>query len=452
MSENYTWTRLSDVYSIPELTLNIEKLEKEFINYDETSLFSQLVNTSQSNKLPYHSWMRYREAYSGDLVKELLKRFPIDLKDFVIDPMCGSGSTMVACNDLGIKSIGLDVNPYAILSSKIKCASFDHNQLKKVNVIKGEIIHDAKSITITPNEFDTDIEKYFNQSNFRQVVALKQVVNNIEDLWLKDFFLFALLSILENCSNRKKDGNGLATRETKVTDCFAQFGNQINKMISDITSYPYPNGDLSKSLLESAKDLNHKRLFSNSTKNEVGSIIFSPPYANSFDYFESYKMELIFGEWSRANEIHNNRKTLIRNYRLGYGKDLNSNFPIVQLLREEIWKKIPLKESKTGKRDGRTRLVPNMLSAYFEDMAVVIENCMNLLKAKGYLHIVVDQSSYLGVPIPTDIIFAEIAQELGYNNIQIIKCRKANTSGQQLKQFPYLKQLLRESIVSVQKI
>jgi hypothetical protein len=66
-------------------------------------------------------------------------------------------------------------------------------------------------------------------------------------------------------------------------------------------------------------------------------------------------------------------------------------------------------------------------------------------------HIVVDQSSYLGVVVPTDILLADIAQQQGLVVDRLIRCRRANTSGQQLNDYPYLKTILRESIVSIIK-
>ena len=67
------------------------------------------------------------------------------------------------------------------------------------------------------------------------------------------------------------------------------------------------------------------------------------------------------------------------------------------------------------------------------------------------MHIVVDQSAYVGIPIPTDLIFGKIGEEIGFTIDSISVCRKANTSGQQLKKFPFLKNLLRESIVNLRK-
>ncbi|GIU51813.1 DNA methyltransferase [Shewanella sp. KT0246] len=447
----YSWLSLKDAYNSPILKQTLENMESQFHGRDETGYFSSLVNTSISKKQPYHRWMRYREGYAGDLVKELLKRFPVDKSDYVIDPMCGSGSTMVACNELNIASLGLDVNPYAVLSTKVKGYKFTTQEIIDLKKYTENILLVATDMEVTANEYDESISKYFNYSNLNQLIAIKSSIKKLCTERYFDFFFMALLSIIEDCSNRKKDGNGLATRETKIVDCFSTFSNQIEIMLQDFQITPHLQNNLSKAILTSAINLDKPDIKQALNKQKVGSIIFSPPYANSFDYFESYKMELIFGEWSKANEIKEKRKLLIRNFRLSYKEDLISKLPIVELLCDELWKKIPQKEKLTGKRDGRTRLVPNMLRAYFADMGEVINKGMHLLKAGGHMHIVIDQSAYVGVAIPTDTIFAFIANELGYEVIEILKCRKANTSGQQMKQYPYLKDLLRETIVTIKK-
>lgn len=449
-----SWRNLDQVYKNTDLSKRLEKLENKYHGREEVEFFEQLVNTSISKKQPYHRWIRYREGYAGDLVKEILRRYPIEESHFVLDPMCGSGSTIVACNELGIGSIGLDVNPYAVLSTEMKSLSFTSDFASRIRSFlkKIELEIDNQENATQLNDFELDLLKYFDRSNLDQLVRIKRNISKTSEKKTEyDFLMFALIAIIEDCSNRKKDGNGLATRQTKISDCYALFSSQVNKMLADYQEAPYPEPPKSKTALLSALDLDSTEFGNVLNKDKVGAIIFSPPYANSFDYFESYKMELIFGEWSKANEIHDKRKSLIRNYRLGYGKELQSNFEIVEDICAELWSRIPEKEAKTGKKDGRTRLVPNMLRAYFEDMSKVIINGMSLLEDGGHMHIVIDQSAYVGAPIPTDTIFAHIADQQGYEVIEILKCRRANTSGQQLKQFPYLKDLLRETIVTIKK-
>ena len=123
----------------------------------------------------------------------------------------------------------------------------------------------------------------------------------------------------------------------------------------------------------------------------------------------------------------------------------------MELLCEEINTAIPKKEKVTGKRDARTRLMPNMLRGYFTDMGKVLENLFEAIDVNGHCYIVVDQSAYVGVIVPTDVILASIAEMKGFIVENIIVCRKAATSVQQRKAFPYLGNTLRESIVCLKR-
>lgn len=400
--------------------------------------------------MPYYRWLKYREGYSGELVKEIIRRFPINNDAFIIDPMCGSGSTLVACKEINIHSYGFDVNPFAVLATNVKCENYNNTDIDTIKLEYEKIIKFTKYNKLTHNEYDIEVSKYFNEEYLNELVFFKRKVMSIRNTKIKDFFTLVLLSIIEDCSNRKKDGNGLATRPTKVTSIRERFTKQYDLMLYDILNYPLNFNISCKAYNESAINI-FEFMSSIKSSSNIESIIFSPPYANSFDYFESYKMELLFGEFYTYDGLNKQRKKLIRNFRITKPSDNIDYNEIVELLSNEITQRIPEKEKRTGVRDGRTRLVPNMLSAYFHDMKEVLINGYNSLSEHGKMHIIVDQSSYIGVPIPTDIIFGIISEELGFKKIEITKCRRANTSGQQLKAFPYLKLLLRETIVTLHK-
>jgi site-specific DNA-methyltransferase (adenine-specific) len=93
----------------------------------------------------------------------------------------------------------------------------------------------------------------------------------------------------------------------------------------------------------------------------------------------------------------------------------------------------------------------NVVKAYFVDMQRVLEEISKVLCKGGRCYIVVDQSSYVGVVVPSDLLLARIAEHIGFNVLGVTKCRKANTSGQQLREYSYLKHCLRECIVCLEK-
>jgi site-specific DNA-methyltransferase (adenine-specific) len=85
-----------------ELYRKLDRVQESYAYADETKLFAKLVNMSSVSSKPFHRWARYREGFNPGLVIELLQRSEVDLnKDYVFDPMCGSGTTVRAANDIG---------------------------------------------------------------------------------------------------------------------------------------------------------------------------------------------------------------------------------------------------------------------------------------------------------------------------------------------------------------
>jgi hypothetical protein len=452
---NADWKILKGIFDDKFLGKYFSNLENEFNVTNEADFFARLVNMSTANKEPFHRWIRYREGYAGELVKEILRRYPINPnKHSLMDPMCGSGSSLVAAKELGIDAVGLDVNGYAVLSSNVKSRRYSQADIKNIE----DSISKFRSVNLatrsTPSApYAIDIEKYFPHKNFAELLKINEWIRRSVNHDVSfDFFHLAFLASLEDCSDRKKDGNGLATRPAPVHDPKERILAQLVLMFDDVKSYSRDEGSSCYSVDSSALELSAAaRELTLKTKRSLHSIIFSPPYANSFDYFESYKLELIFGGFVTADDLKKAKSRLIRNFRITKPKSVQKEIASVEKLSAEILKRIPEKEAETGVRDGRTRLVPNMLRGYFEDMNQVMKSGFDSLSSGGMMHIVVDQSAYVGVPIPTDLIFAALAKDIGYEVTGVISCRRANTSGQQLKKFPYLKDLLRESIVSLRK-
>ena len=54
------------------------------------------------------------------LVREYLRRFELTPEQRVLDPFCGTGTTLVESKKNGIPSVGVEANPAAYLASKVK--------------------------------------------------------------------------------------------------------------------------------------------------------------------------------------------------------------------------------------------------------------------------------------------------------------------------------------------
>lgn len=438
--------------SLPPNIKLIEQMESNYLIENEERFFKNLVNPSLNKEKPYYRWARYREAYSGELVKELISRSKINpKKHFIYDPMSGAGSTLLAATEMGFDSVGNDINPYAVDVTNAKLQHYDN---KSLSVVLDFVSHKkVPSIAGTAHfqRFMQNCERYFEEDHSKVLQKISDEISKISNTKARTLLDAVWLTILEDCSNRKKDGNGLATRATKVKDAWEHFKDSAHKVVEDIKSSPLPSNVLAKNIFEtSLKASAVVKEFSKDSQKKLGAIIFSPPYANSFDYFESYKLEMLCGYYTQK-ELIEARKMAIRSYRKGYGHDLGTENVILNKICEHIKKRIPTKEKRTGVIDNRSRLVPNLLIGYFEDMGKTLMEFSKCMPKGSLCYVVVDQSSYLGVIVPTDLILAELGEKFGLSVERIIHCRTAKTSAQQIKEYPYLKTMLRESIVVFKK-
>src|SRR5437870_3786256 len=81
--------------------------------------------SSEANKLSSddwaaHDWYRFVLSYPPHLVRDYLTRFDASREKHVLDPFCGTGTTIVECKKLGLPSVGVEAHPMAHFASATK--------------------------------------------------------------------------------------------------------------------------------------------------------------------------------------------------------------------------------------------------------------------------------------------------------------------------------------------
>lgn len=80
------------------------------------------------------------EYFLDDHVDEFKKEVFFQKSDIVLDPFCGSGTTLVQANEMGMYAVGVDVSPFNALISNIKVGKFDFIDLQReINKITFEL-------------------------------------------------------------------------------------------------------------------------------------------------------------------------------------------------------------------------------------------------------------------------------------------------------------------------
>lgn len=399
--------------------------------------YGKLVNYSQNEELEYHNWFKYKEGYSAKLVKLLLDEFEYCEGDRILDPFCGSGTTLLVAKNLGLDTVGFDVNPVAAFIAEAKTRNYSINDLNECRMA-------IESLDINNIEAKADkpklsiIDKVFDKKQLEDLLKLKEFINKYKEKNIYYLLKVSFLAILELVSNTKKDGNGIkyikVKRDLDVVQVYlAKLKDILNQVQNNIRTNTFESNVINDTFL-------------NCNSYEINSfrhIIFSPPYANCFDYSAVYKLELWMGDYVLDyKDFKNLRSKAIRSHVNGsLDSNISNDLEIVNWISEKLsnyklWdKKIPL-----------------MLKGYFDDMYKVIQACYDKQEVGGKCAIIVANSCYKGYLVPTDLLLSKIGEKIGYKVQYIEVCRYLKTSSQQQNIHEGLKRYLRESLIVFEKV
>lgn len=413
-------TRLTQTYSI-----------------DEANTYSKLVNFQKNLSSPKHGWYDYKQGYSEELVQRVIKMSNPNFESYILDPFCGVGTTNLTVQSMGYRSIGVDVNPMAVLATTVKTHHYTEDDIIE---LRGRIDNFELPTHEEAIYAGKVIETSFTPEVLSILLKLRYYVEQIKNDYIQRFFRLALISILDKCSLKVKDGNGLKFKKNykEVPDLVGLFIDKCKLMLSDIESVNYEAE--CKCFLGS---MLNDDLFDSVKNEKVGLCVFSPPYANCFDYCEVYKLELWIGGFVKSYEdFEKFRSMALRSHvNSKFNHFIRNNNEDVDIIADlisafNIWNKN----------------IPDMIRGYFDDMELLLKRVYQMLVEGGRCYIVVANSAYKGILVPTDMLLANIAEQIGYKFKTIQVARKIRSSSQQMKGlYETYDNLMRESIVVLEK-
>ena len=436
--------------------LSVFKSLEKNLSFTSARSFENQVHFQQAHLTPIQRWFPYREGYSTRLVTAFLNELKITGN--VFDPFSGSGTTLLSSRQKNLQSFGTDVNPISALVASVENEQYNKNDIYELRIEKERIEKLEKSNDFYKHSFDL-ANKMFNNEILHSLLQLKTHIKTIENQKIQNLFFVAWLSILEEVSNIKKEGNGIKYKNRKRTpsgyinilkeewekkqfpnDKFLFVKNKISQKIYLYLSDIQSNYGLIEKKPKIYNDdcLSFDKLF----PDEIQFTFFSPPYCNCFDYFEIHKVELWLGDFIKDREM------LKKMRETGFRSNTNSlNKKPVNYYNENIENLI----SMFDKGNLWSKKIPSVVRGYFDDTHTLLEKLYSQTQMGGYVGIVIGNSAYSGVIIPSDILTAQLAREVGFSVENIFITRHLTTSSQQKKDLEPLKDYLRESIVLLKK-
>jgi hypothetical protein len=392
-------------------------------------------------------------AYPSSVVSHILEKLGPPKKGLVLDPFCGTGTTLVECKRRGISSVGIDANPVCAMAAAVKT---------RWNIDSAKAVKNLKEVLVKAERLYTKISvlyphalSFFSAPEVRRLSGYNSIINsevverdwigrrpalmalilshyirNIEDKELRELLLVPLLGSLVQEFSKVTYGPELYRYErVPPTNVFTTYEKKARNLIASIEEHKLAFGDVSaKAICGNSSNPSHLRRI----KEKIELIITSPPYPAEHDYARITKLELAFGGFlDDKRTLRKIKKTMIpssskNSYVEQKFYDEVKSFSCVNSIRRKI-----LAESK-NRDHGFARVYPRLVGDYFGAMYIHFRELGKvLMKGAKCAYVVGDQSSFFGIRIHTASILSKLlsSEGLGFRvmEVETLRTRRATT-------------------------
>ncbi len=288
--------------------------------------------------------------------------------DMILDPFCGSGTTLLEASLLMRPSLGVDNNGVACLVSKVKTTKYSKNDIKCFSELL-ESIKESKSKKKNPSTAPSykNMDYWFEEDAIGDLSKIKSSILEFENKKVEDLGMAIMSSIIVRTSKQDSDTRySRIDREYSKGDAFDWFLRKAKTITKDLLEYVDVKREKSKVKLGDSRKL--KFIGDNS----VDLIVTSPPYLNAYDYHKYHRHRL---HWINAD--------------VPFARDL-----------------------EIGKHDTFTRpkATPDR---YFHDMKECFTEWSRVLKKGKKAFVVVGDAIVSKQPVPVADLLIEVGLESG---------------------------------------
>lgn len=368
-----------------------------------------------------HAMHLYPARMHPEIARRVITKYAKDPYDVVFDPFMGSGGVLLEAILRGNTAIGIDINPFAVLLSKVKTTAVRKNLSKTLENILAKSRADQSRKTLYSDELPEhlDLPGWYNRATLNALVALRHHLFRLRDADVRDFFKICF-SLTSRKVSYQRNGSwklhrmGIDERKRFAPDPLPIFQkiseSNILRMNDLVAACPkgaaYPLCGDSKDITSQFSPLS--RILDNK---KAHLVVTSPPYGD-------HKTTVAYGQFSRHlglwldlpldDVLHVDRNGLGGTKR-DFG-DLDS--PTLNKTLNRVHK-----NDLVITRNNNPHRANEVYSFFYDLDRCMHELSLNLVPRKSHCCFVVANRTVRRVSIPTDQITIELGKKYGLKTI-----------------------------------
>ncbi len=387
---------------------------------------------------PIHDWYRFVLSFPPHLVREYFGRFGVGEDDVVLDPFCGTGTTLVEAKKMGVRSVGIEAVPMSAFAASTKLDwTINPTQLDRDADLVAERAHatgEEPLRRLPPNQEQLLLRRSISPLPLHRSLVLRDEIDQLNGptrAHLRLALARELPSGIGNLRFGPEIGLGEIKEDAPVVE---RWRSRVDQMARDLERWSSRAAIAAR--VESGDARTPARLLQ---PDSIDAVITSPPYPNEKDYTRTVRLEsVLLGFLDSRESLRAVKRGLVRsNTRSVYKQDDDdaslAQFPKITALADEI----EAKRIELGKTSGFEKMYHRVTRLYFGGMARHLQSLQPALKPGAQLaYVVGDQASYFRIMIRTGELLAEIAERLGYEviGIDLFRTRAATATRAQIKE------------------
>ena len=370
-----------------------------------------------------HGFHKYPAKFIPHIPKWAIEKYLNGSKGKnILDPFCGSGTTLVEGILAGHYVIGIDIDPLSALISKVKSTRVDVTELNKISSWLTKEIKKKKKGEFKPN--CETIEHWFTKDAIKKLSIIRTLINQIPEKFgdnkktkdVQDLLLICFSSIIRRVSNADNESQKSYVSHTKIKEpqeVNALFFFQLTLFVDRIFKFSETiNPKLtSKIICSSSSQSIEKKL----KEQQIDLAVTSPPYIKAIDYIYNQMVELFWiGDlFQMQTQTKQNSKKIeyignkqIQKAEFNHYTPYNTILSINKL--DEKLQKIYDTDKKNGHKHSYVTF------KYFAEMEKHFSEMVKCLSSKTHYVMVVGDSNVSNVFFDTADFLIGIAERNGF--------------------------------------